>query len=345
MNKTIFNKSLLIGALSIAAVLFGCNPEIPNNNGGTKIQDGDTCLLSSYVIANKQQIIYVYDESCRMTQLVSYIWDNGWIEYNRCEYLYDNNDNRISETNYRWENNSWVESGKYTGTYDANGNITVEISYSWNNDINTWVESLKFECNYDSNDNITFMLWFQYGNIEQIWNLAGKLEIIYSADIRTDIEYGWSNTTNLWFPLRKNEYAYNTAGKTVTSEHYSWNSDTNDWKKENRYEYEYNENGNITSEVFFMLSNSFYNRKYEYAYDTDGKVTTRTEYNYISGVWEQIYVAHYNYNCGFTRPSAPSRIKHHIELEETINRLPNTDIHNDIRNIPAHFDNLRGITY
>ena len=233
-------------------------------------------------MGNNRKFISDYDEN---GNLIYYVFKNfdedsqTFINANKYNYIYDNNNLRIESSQSKWENESWVgvrkneleyingvpitniqsawEDGlwvydlKYVYVYDTNVSdqrLSIE-RLRWSND--TWVENNKTEYEYDTNGNETIQKYFTYSENTQSYSLSHYYEKTYNENNEKIEEVVYANCLNSCYLSSKTEYYYDN-GNLIKHSYYGWE---NGWVLKTEYEYEYDINGNRTRNLRSVVEN------------------------------------------------------------------------------------------
>ena len=143
------------------------------------------------------------------TMYIGYVWSNtndDWIELEKQEIAYDDNDNMINRVYYYW-NNNWKISGKHEFTYDSNDNIATYIRYGWDDD---WIKENKEEYTYDNNGNSTMIIFYYWEEETNDWELARKFEYIFDTSYsKADlIMPSYVHTSEVNMPMKEIHYEW-----------------------------------------------------------------------------------------------------------------------------------------
>jgi len=165
--------------------------------------------VESYIDGNNGvKYEYQYDNNGVATSETCSHWDssnNVWIENSKCEYQYDNANNRTWITLY-WDSGSnvWVESKKIEYQY-INANNQTWITYYWDSGNNAWVANKKYEYQYDSNNNQTLETYYIWDNT---WTEISTAQYNYSYSSITvnDISQVNSGQPTIVFPNPATNY-------------------------------------------------------------------------------------------------------------------------------------------
>jgi len=225
-------------------------------------------------MGNNRKFIRDYDEN---GNLIYYVFKNfdedsqTFINANKYNYIYDNNNLRIESSQSKWENESWVGLQKNELEY-INGVISTNTQSAWEDGL--WVYDLKSVYVYDTN----------------------------VSDQRLSIErLRWSNDT--WVENNKTEYEYDTNGNETIQKYFTYSENTQSYLLSHYYEKTYNENNEKIEEVVYSncLNSCYLSSKREYYYD-NGNLTKHNYYGWENGlVLKTEYEYEYDINGNRTR--------------------------------------------
>jgi len=157
--------------------------------------------------ANAQQTVQVLDS------VVSYLNGNNGAKY---EYQYDEKAIAISETYCYWNSssNTWVKNSKCEYQYDDNNNKTW-ITFYWNGSTNKWAENKKREYLYNSDKNQAWIT-FYWNNSSNKWVENKKCEYQYDDNQTIETCYSWDNGAHAWIKTSTAQYNYYYSSMVIT---------------------------------------------------------------------------------------------------------------------------------
>ena len=107
----------------------------------------DSTWLDYYKVSD-----YAYNENNDKIFQISYRWDftvSDWKEFRKTELSYDNKFNLLISTLQQYDDSTgWYNYEKREYKYDDNGNKIEYYNYRWNNDISQWYKRLKTDYFY-----------------------------------------------------------------------------------------------------------------------------------------------------------------------------------------------------
>jgi len=164
---------------------------------------------------------YQYDNNGIATSETCSHWDssgNVWVENSKCEYQYDNANNKAWITLY-WDSgsNAWIESKKIECQY-INANNQTWITYYWDSSSNTWMQNKKYTYQYDSNNNHTLETYYLRDNNAWTEISSSQYNYSYSSIIVNGISQVNSGQLATVFPNPATNYitVKSTTGSIIT---------------------------------------------------------------------------------------------------------------------------------
>lgn len=249
----------------------------------------DRKTIYTYTPTNKisQKKLYLMNNNQWEHRLTNtYIYDtndNLIVDFNggaRIEYTYDENNNRLSETNFNAPLPMYGDTIKLVWTYDANNNVLDETPYIYEN--GNWIflgYSMKFEYAYDSQNNLV-------------------------SKVRKEL------ISNQWVNNKKEVFCYDQNKNCIGDSIFNFIDGV--WAGEFGYIYEFDTNNNKLSETMIQCYNSvwFFNRKTEYQFDynysdddlyvpqiykSPNKKMNHKDYTYDNNQWDLDFTYIYHY--------------------------------------------------
>ncbi|MCK4857496.1 MAG: T9SS type A sorting domain-containing protein [candidate division Zixibacteria bacterium] len=84
------------------------------------------------VWVNATKIIYTYDGSDHLTEMLFQVWQGGaWVDQTRTTYTYDGNGQVIESVTQTWQGGAWVNTVKNEYSYDGSGNEILDVYSMW----------------------------------------------------------------------------------------------------------------------------------------------------------------------------------------------------------------------
>ena len=268
---------------------------------------------------------YGFDANGTQVMTAVYAWDNtinDWRGTEKSEFVYDNEERIVSNTEYTWLDGAWVPQTKYTYLYDSEGREAEFYTYSRNKNTNQleyskahlqqwddagrkimdvqytaysnggWSAGTKKEWTYDANGNQTEYIYYAsianhnwVGSTRELWeyNAAGK-KTMYT-------KYSWAN--NAWVGESKEEWQY--AGSTLTlNAKYVWSNGA--WVGSAKEVWEYTSNNLTLHEKFAWAANDWAGTEREQWTYTSGKKTLYQKDVWSNGAWVGVAKEVWAYN-------------------------------------------------
>ena len=232
----------------------------------------------------------------------------SWTNSHGRNYVYDSNNNLISETYFNWDNTSgWTQSYKDNYTYNANNMATENISQDW--EVNQWVNSGRNTYTYNSNEDLIGFINYDWDGTQWVNDYQGVLTynngllltIIFSEwdgtqwvnDERETRSYSGNNLTQIlgedwngtqWVSGSRDVFTYNANNEITTIVDSDW--DGSAWVEEDRVNYVLDGTGNRISET--DIYNGTPEDKTEYNYDLTAQLSSFA-HPFNSEVGEYLY--------------------------------------------------------
>jgi len=194
-------------------------------------------------MARYEKFQYFYDNSGRLSELISYTADNGsWYYDYKLSYTYDNSNNINSITKSLFDynfSNSWYVSNIDSFFYD---NLNREIAYYYYYIPNQsgFIPYLSTISTYDANGNIDYIKYFRWTEISQgymSFAVTGEDSLFYHNDntIKTIIITKYTNQCGGGVLVDKEYYnyiyTYNNSGDLISKKcsylYYNYNNTEN----------------------------------------------------------------------------------------------------------------------
>ena len=149
---------------------------------------------------------FFYDEQDRKVDEQTFKWNNGWVGNIRNEYGYDDQGrSNMSAIYVGWNSatNWWIGSTKTLTTFKADGKIDYYVSYKWGT--SDWVYNYRYNFTYDGSGNEIGLLVEEYKNNN--WENKTKTAKEYKGNTQVkNNTYSWLN--NQWVFSSRNESYY-----------------------------------------------------------------------------------------------------------------------------------------
>jgi hypothetical protein len=244
----------------------------------------------TYVLSDKYHAEYTYQNNLLESVLVEELFDTEWLAIEN--YLYQYEEDRITEEIYQIYDNGWENYQRESYTYNADSLMTSYQQDNWTD--NNWEAYLHIDYSYDSAGLLLSEDWTYYSSrtideeysavyeynsensiIAELWtystdsvNWENYLNIIYERNSNNSISHEnwkyWYET--VWISYLQYTHTYNSFDDIEYTEGlYLVN---NQWQYYDNYSYSYNENQN-TEELLAKVWSSELNiwvNSYKYVY-------------------------------------------------------------------------------
>lgn len=215
---------------------------------------------------------------------------SSWEKSRGYNYVYDGNNNLITEIYLNWNNtsNKWEYSGKDSYTYNVNNKVIQILYQNWNTTTNQFENSYATIYSYNLSGNIT-------GIVDKKWNGSQfideyKNDFSYNSNnlLNSYISYSWNGLQ--WINEYRGTVTYNSNNKVISSIEEKWESTL--WVNSSRAFLTYNGNNKIMTDIGENWNGSIweYSSTLTYNYDVNGNTISyidsynggqyKTEYNY-----------------------------------------------------------------
>ncbi|MDP4231195.1 MAG: T9SS type A sorting domain-containing protein [Bacteroidota bacterium] len=219
-----------------------------------------------------------------------------WNASSRSSYLYDANDNQISELSQVWSGGAWVNSELSTTTYNANNSRTSYLTTAWNGfawayksldsftyDSNNeqtrelyrtwegsgWVNSLQFINTYDAKKNVTNFLDQEWK--QSAWVNTQQNTYTFDGNNNCSLELisVWSDTG--WTNLSLSIYKYDANNNRTRDSVVAWRVGA--WANSSLLVYTFDVNNNLTSFLFQEWNRTLFvnSALYTFTYDSNNR--------------------------------------------------------------------------
>ncbi len=199
----------------------------------------------------------------------------------RKEYLYDNDNNLLSEYYYRYIDDSWEIISQYKYFTDKKVSLLI-ITFDEENNYQS-----KVVTKYDESGNLLERNDYIYHNgwqqILKAKTINGKvcieLQIDTTENKKTESSFDesgnvleeiiYENNNGSWINSSKTVYTYNELGKVLTKGTSIYKNQR--WYYSEKEEYEYNNTGDLVKEAYFKYINNVWEESERYIYINDKK--------------------------------------------------------------------------
>jgi len=168
--------------------------------------------ISQFTYTTKWE--YTYNSNGEMIQKIRYNWleytnPNQWRAHSKYDYTYDVNGSLIIDFLFEWieSTSEWVIFDKREYSYDSNLNRLKKTEYRWLED---WVFIDKNEFTYDINDNQLQVIFYDWDDQSSQWSASDKREYDYDG-YNNRIQsrfYDWNYNDSDWKVNKKYDYSY-----------------------------------------------------------------------------------------------------------------------------------------
>lgn len=178
------------------------------------------------------------------SSLIEYNNGTAWENSYKSEFIYDNNNNLIEETELNWNfsTSNWKNSEKTFYTYNSNNKATVVLNQNFDSN-NSVTDQYRTTYTYNFNGEVIQFMDEEWNGTT--WVKAYKLELTYSGDkISSGVNYQWNGTDWGYGDDSSNiTLNYNGNGTIGSSVSDTWNGST--WETSDRTIFSYDGNNNI----------------------------------------------------------------------------------------------------
>jgi hypothetical protein len=158
---------------------------------------------------NQDQFLNSYSGN-NDTESIYQLWDSAsatWNSSNRYDYIFDGNNNVITEQDYFFESGSWVNAYLTQNVYVDVNKRSTRLMQEWASSM--WVNYYKFQYSYDGLFNETHFTDYYWNTGASAWD--GNADSSYTYDANNNQIYGLYkkyNTNNLTFENSTEFYKY-----------------------------------------------------------------------------------------------------------------------------------------
>ncbi|MCC7299251.1 MAG: T9SS type A sorting domain-containing protein [Bacteroidia bacterium] len=252
-----------------------------------------------------QSVVKTYDANGNET---STTYKNGyltaWVNNTKSEMEYDVNNNKITNTNFIWDNTNmvWVKQNQQAMTYTASKKLETLERRNWNTGTSSFYPQFKENYTYNSSDletEILYQNWtgskwegaskvantYQNNNLTRSVNLAyagpvlgfksqSAVIYLYNSDNTVSEKINNSFVNDIEKNSSKTVYSYNSNKLIIKSEFLNWNANTSMYAINNFTNYTFNSANKKTLEESFSYSSTYMTvlpvDKKTYEFDANG---------------------------------------------------------------------------
>ena len=246
------------------------------------------------------------------------LWDEHqetWFLLGKGENLYDENGLLATSIFYMPdEEDNLIPLEKTEYEYDNNGNRIRETEYGDEGGVGVWIAYEKREYALDASRRDTLMLAYEWDHGSQKWQPEGKIEFTNDAsgNLVQEIKYRTEDAGKTWIPQWKFEYEYDSAGNEILQTSYSWDDGGKKWDPSEKIAQTFDENGNVVThyhEYWDMGSGQWKfqdKEKYEIVSTDSTKQVTTLDWDESTSQWvPSIRMTHYYSDPGLTGINVP----------------------------------------
>ncbi|MGI6718429.1 MAG: T9SS type A sorting domain-containing protein [Bacteroidales bacterium] len=255
----------------------------------TKFTYNENQLLESshYLLFDGTQIkdSLIYDDANNISKINGYqLIDGNWRYVWYIEYTYDENNNRITRTNYNnFGDEGFFMGGIYHYQYDENNRLTYWEMYFAGDDYFSQCGTLTYNNDGLLVEEVADAIDFMTGILGKSW----KLKYMYDGNnnlVKSE-QYMW--TGNTWQYSTSEVYTFDNNNNCLVWDHYVGNNitDRNEYSYDNTYTYDqivYPENPeSIIGKAVPMAANMVTTKKWYTEDDTSMELVYVCDFNYI----------------------------------------------------------------
>ncbi len=160
-----------------------------------------------------------YSTFNKKTNVLREGWNNSWEIVSRDTFIYDINENLLSQTNESWFNNAWLNTEKWSYTYNINNLKITNFYETWQSG---WVNRERDTLYYDINNNLEYILKWRPSLDTSIW--VPKFKNIYTYDITGNMlsDYSLIYQDPIWNYQYRFIYTFDTNNTSTTGQYEIW---------------------------------------------------------------------------------------------------------------------------
>ncbi len=257
-------------------------------------------------------------------QQIQLLWFNGneqtWELLYKDEFVYNSDNNIVSNTGYNWDRNNevWRNSFKTEYYYNNMGLLTLEKKYQDDFETNNWVNLKKTEITYNSNNEKLMNTILYWDKENSIWNNGDKETFSYEEGIRSSINYKWDSiewklfkktegnrislnyvtyngytyiNNSIWLHDKITNELYSETGDTITNEYYIYDKADSIWSGYSKRARIYNEQDQQIESINYKWDSenltwiNFYKSAYGYNENGIGYYSARYGWKTEENIW------------------------------------------------------------
>ena len=239
------------------------------NRGNLNVQRMDSIIANS-VTGDRLKISFEYDNKDNI--IIENITGrmSGWDQNSKIEFLYDEDNKLIQESDMRWNGTEWIVSTLYTYFYNTQDQLSQEIiQQRWSNELENF-QRISYE--YDDLGNQSNVL---YQGWQNDWQNESLITFYYSNINRKDSILFQDWNSNEWVNSGKTFIYYNQQTQFMESVLFKlWMGDH--WENAMQRKIECDQNGNQTLQTDLIWNGNEweYSIRRFYAYDNSNYTLT-----------------------------------------------------------------------
>lgn len=228
------------------------------------------------------KIEYAYNEYGNYTNLTYFVWDSKWVNYQKLDYSYDNQNLATLLILYEWISDKWEESSKNEYGYDKWGYNILDACYYWNTKTMLWEGDYKYEYKYNEAGVQLLYKKLDWSYDMNDWICIEKTETTITNyenyTIYSEVIYNEYNGTLIEYKRLDDTFDENNL--RIKYEKYDWSNDLNKWVSNYKGEFKYNDQGKALQYLYFewdvKLSEWIYDTKREFTWETNNEIRHST---------------------------------------------------------------------
>ncbi len=278
------------------------------------------------LIINDYRVNYSYDNSERLTERVSQVWDpenEEWVYDEKVTRTYGGNGLVQQQNTFHWEGEMWSEPTRIIYTYDEN-DLLVEyiedrlVGFSWRkisaagftyNEVNElkeavykewqdekWINDRKTVFEYENGDILIKELGFTWVKADEEWRPASEILFARNEQQNTVTETETHYIPVDWEKLLQKRYIHNE--DALVAEVYLDVAENNEYKNGARKYFIFDDNNNISEIIEQNFENggwvNFERRVLQY--DNQNRISEDKYYNWTNEAWVPSRLSEMTYN-------------------------------------------------
>jgi hypothetical protein len=274
--------------------------EVYGYNVFNKENSSNSAFLSGNYWQQSHRITnYIFDSNNNLLSQIYENWNGSiWVNGAKKSYTYDAFDNNLTATHQVWDATTsiWKNSTNTIKTYDASNNNLTTVYQTWDTGTLIWKNTTKYSYTYDSNNN-------QLTSLTQMWDATISSWINQNKDTATYntnnqginyISQSWNSLSSTWENAGRLMNLVYTNGDLISWEYQTWNTSTLVYEPALNLVSVFDSNHHALNETFqtwVSLTNSWENwNKSGYTFDSNENQLTRfsQDWNTTTNSWENV---------------------------------------------------------